>query len=123
MRSENNVTIVGLDDTNIESVTESISILTDGKKEIMSINSSVSTVRPLTHYERLKKFCDENGISYKEGTYPFNNSDGPCFNEKDRPDLLVPTKWIDLSEYALGYGIAVVHFRQSDETFFGIEPE
>lgn len=123
MSSENNLTVIGFDEANIESVSESISLLSNGEAKLTTVSSQRSTTRPLTHYERLKRFCDENGISYKEGTYPFSNGDGPCFNEKDRPDLLVPTKWIDLSEYALGYGLAVVHFRQSDETFFGIEPE
>lgn len=117
MSSENNVT-VGLDVTNVESVSESISLLSNGEAQITTTSSRVSTTRPFTHYERLKRFCDEHGIEYKEGT-----TDGSYFHESERQDIPVPTKYIDLSAYTLTYGVSVVHFRESDGTFFGIEAE
>ena len=118
MSSENNVTVIGFDEANIESVSESISLLSNGESKLTTISSQVSTTRQFTHYERLKRFCDEHGIEYKEGT-----TDGSHFHESERPDLPVPTKYIDLSAYTLTYGVSIVHFRESDETFFGIEAE
>lgn len=118
MSSENNVTIVGFDEANIETVSKSISLLSNGEEKLITMSPQVSTTRPFTHYERLKRFCDENGIEYKEGT-----TDGSYFHESERPDIPVPTKYIDLSAYTLTYGVSVVHFRESDETFFGIEAE